>query len=77
MIHGDAVSIGCLAMGDKAAEDLFVLASDTGLENIKVILTPVDFRKRDLSEAETTNLPDWHVELYNDVKKELNILPDN
>ncbi len=27
MIHGNAVSIGCLAMGDPAAEDLFVLAA--------------------------------------------------
>src|SRR6185312_1007254 len=30
MIHGSAVSVGCLAMGDEAAEDLFVLAADTG-----------------------------------------------
>ena len=30
MIHGGAASIGCLAMGDAAAEELFVLAALTG-----------------------------------------------
>lgn len=44
MIHGGAASVGCLAMGDPAAEDLFVLAQRTGLENVDLILTPGDFR---------------------------------
>lgn len=44
MIHGNQVSIGCLAMGDEAAEDLFVLAALNGKEKIQVILSPVDFR---------------------------------
>lgn len=44
MIHGGAASIGCLAMGDEAAEDLFVLAAQTGRENIEVALCPLDFR---------------------------------
>jgi hypothetical protein len=34
MIHGGAASIGCLAMGDPAAEDLFVLAAETGIKSI-------------------------------------------
>ncbi|MFN2508264.1 MAG: hypothetical protein ABR589_05780, partial [Chthoniobacterales bacterium] len=45
MIHGDIVSKGCFAMGDPASEDLFVLAALTGIANVRVILTPVDFRK--------------------------------
>jgi hypothetical protein len=48
MIHGSNVSVGCLAMGDEAAEDLFVLAADTGLKRIRVLLSPVDFRHRGL-----------------------------
>lgn len=48
MIHGNRVSIGCLAMGDQAAEDLFTLAADTKLSGLSVILSPVDFRKRSL-----------------------------
>jgi hypothetical protein len=51
MIHGSAVSVGCLAMGDEAAEDVFILAARTGLEHITVVLSPVDFRKRDLPEG--------------------------
>ena len=46
MIHGNAVSIGCLAMGNSGAEDLFVLAADTGLKNITVVLSPFDFRRK-------------------------------
>ena len=40
MIHGRAASIGCLAMGDPASEELFVLAHRVGLENIEVVLAP-------------------------------------
>ena len=74
MIHGNAVSIGCLAMGDEAAEDLFVLAADTGLKNISVLLTPVDFRtgKRVPS---SVPLPAWTEKLYADLRTELGRLP--
>lgn len=74
MIHGNAVSIGCLAMGDVAAEDLFVLAADTGLKHISVLLTPVDFRtgKRVPS---SVPLPAWTEKLYADVRAELGRLP--
>jgi hypothetical protein len=44
MIHGGAASIGCLAMGDPAAEDLFVLVQRTGLTDVELILTPRDLR---------------------------------
>ncbi len=37
MIHGSNLSVGCLAMGDMAAEDLFGMAADTGINNIEVI----------------------------------------
>ena len=45
-IHGKEVSIGCLAMGDEAIEELFVLASRVDRRNISVALAPRDFRKR-------------------------------
>jgi hypothetical protein len=70
MIHGGAASIGCLAMGDSAAEDLFVLAAETGIKNISVILTPVDFRVRDLA-ADAPPSPGWTPELYAEIKKAL------
>jgi hypothetical protein len=69
-IHGRESSVGCLAMGDEAAEDLFVLAAETGLENIAVILAPVDFRVRDLPPLER-ELPSWSEEVHADVKEKL------
>ena len=47
MIHGSNASIGCLAMGDPASEELFVLAALVGPQNVRVILSPVDFRRQD------------------------------
>jgi len=43
-IHGAAVSIGCLAMGDRAIEHLFVLVADVGIENVMAIVAPRDPR---------------------------------
>jgi L,D-transpeptidase-like protein len=70
MIHGNRVSIGCLAMGDEAAEDLFVLAAKIGIENIRLILSPVDFRSGDLPPADKP-LPAWTDDLYREIKAEL------
>ncbi len=44
MIHGTASSIGCLAMGNRAAEDLFILAALAGKENVEILIAPTDFR---------------------------------
>lgn len=44
MIHGSSSSIGCLAMGDEAAEDLFVLAARVSKERVRVVIAPTDFR---------------------------------
>lgn len=70
MIHGDSRSRGCLAMGDPAAEDLFVLSALTGIENITVILTPVDFREGRSAELQG-GTPAWTPELYERLKREL------
>jgi hypothetical protein len=70
MIHGGAASIGCLAMGDPAAEDIFVVAAETGIKNVSVILAPVDFRVRDLPPNSPPS-PSWTPELYGEIKKEL------
>jgi murein L,D-transpeptidase YafK len=70
MIHGGERSVGCLAMGDEAAEDLFILAAETGIENVSVIISPVDFRIRDFP-AQGRDLPGWAPELYEHIKTEL------
>ena len=73
MIHGSNASIGCLAMGDEAAEDLFILAAETGIDKITVLLSPVDFRKRAMPEV-THPLPEWTDVLYEQIKQELSKL---
>jgi hypothetical protein len=74
MIHGSSASIGCLAMGDEAAEDLFVLAADSGLKNILVILSPVDFRLGK-TVPPAAKLPPWTEQLYSELKSKFQQLP--
>jgi hypothetical protein len=74
MIHGNSVSIGCLAMGDAAAEELFVLAAETGLKNINVLLAPVDFRTG-AAVPNAGSLPAWTKPLYEDIRGRLAELP--
>lgn len=74
MIHGKDMSIGCVAVGDEAAEDLFVLAADTGMDKIKVILCPCDFRRSKL-DHDGLDLPEWTDKLYNEITGELKSLP--
>lgn len=69
-IHGKAVSAGCLAMGDIPIEDLFVLVSHVGKENVKVVIAPHDPRERPLRVA-TEDLPDWVPELYQTIAYEV------
>lgn len=67
-IHGKAVSIGCLAMGDKNIEELFVLSKDVGINNIDVIISPFDPRVKKLESSAISQL-EWHAELYMDIDK--------
>ena len=73
MIHGGRYSMGCLAMGDPAAEDLFVLTALAGERNVRVIISPTDFRDR------TSRLPGivapWLRELYLGIRTELRLYP--
>lgn len=75
MIHGGAASVGCLAVGDQAAEDLFMLAADVGLTAVTVIISPVDFRKTAEVPSPEQDLPPWTVSLYQTLKSKLNELP--
>jgi hypothetical protein len=76
MIHGSNGSVGCLAMGDPVSEELFILAAETGIEKIRVILAPVDFRTADMSLSETTS-PLWVTTLYDQIRPEVKKLPAN
>lgn len=71
-IHGRAQSIGCLAMGDEAIEELFVLTAHVGVENVKIVIAPHDPRVYSL-EADA-ELPEWTKELYAMISREINAL---
>mgnify|MGYP006271199543 CR=1 FL=1 len=70
MIHGSNASIGCLAMGDPASEELFVLAALVGPQNVRVILSPVDFRRQDTVTL-PAGQPAWVPALHAQIKAEL------
>jgi len=69
MIHGSAVSIGCLAMGDDAAEELFVMAALATKERTRIVVSPTDFRSG-TSPFKSTG-PAWTDELYEQLRTEL------
>ena len=60
-IHGKAVSIGCLAMGDTTIEELFVMAADVGVSNVHIAIAPTDPRVLPLS---VNVKPDWVAIMY-------------
>ena len=62
-IHGDAVSAGCLAVGDEAIEELFVLTAVVGKGNVRVVVAPFDGRRTPLLPV-AEGLPPWTPELY-------------
>jgi hypothetical protein len=66
-LHGKAVSVGCLAMGDEAIEELFLLTHDIGVANVKVIISPSDPRTHALDPPPT---PAWTAELYKEIEAE-------
>jgi hypothetical protein len=74
MIHGGWHSVGCLAVGDQAAEDLFVLAADAHWEQAVVVISPVDFRTRTLPKGYRPQTP-WVQGLYAWLRDQLATLP--
>lgn len=74
-IHGKSVTIGCIPIGDKGIEELFILVKNSIDKDVKVILSPRDFRRN----SETPNIEgiDWELELYEAIENELGALPNN
>lgn len=72
-IHGQRASIGCLAMGNPAIEELFTLAADVGLNHIQLIITPVDFREPG-AEVSLPDAPEWASALYAQIEDALKAL---
>lgn len=71
-IHGKAVTIGCIPVGDPAIEELFLLVGKAMEREVKVIISPRDFRvNAEFPEIEGI---DWEQELYENVRRELALL---
>lgn len=72
-IHGGRASIGCLAIGDDAIERLFVLAADTGLDHVEVVIAPHDLRTRPRPTFDDE--PKWYGDLCARIEARLAALP--
>jgi hypothetical protein len=77
MIHGGDQSIGCIAIGDHAIEEIFTLAADTGIEHVQVVVAPWDLRSRPAPEPGSLdpNAASWSPELYRAIERALAPLP--
>jgi murein L,D-transpeptidase YafK len=72
-IHGKNVSIGCVAIGDPAIEELFTLVAETGIAKTRVIIAPRDLRIASAPVAQSTPL--WIVQLWRSVAAALAEFP--
>jgi len=70
MIHGSDETVGCIPIGNDKIEELYFLAEKVGIQNIKVILSPVDFRTTKVKIKKTTKHP-WLKDLYAQIKEEM------
>ena len=59
-VHGNQVSIGCLALGDEKIEELFPLVATVGLKNSRIWIAPCDLRTKSAPSAEAP----WVTQLY-------------
>jgi murein L,D-transpeptidase YafK len=74
MVHGSNTSIGCLAMGDEVAEDLFVIAALAGVENVSILIAPCDLRTRTYV-IPPPDAPAWTGTLWDGIRSILDELP--
>lgn len=73
-LHGKSLSVGCLAIGDKAIDQLFLLARRVGLNHIQVIISPNDLRRAKPA-TNTFAQPRWLPELYKQIGEALSQFP--
>jgi hypothetical protein len=66
-LHGDEVSAGCIAVGDRAVEPLFYLAAQLPRDAIRLVIAPWDLRVRDFPPTSRA----WVRELYGELAQVL------
>lgn len=75
MVHGSAVSIGCIAIGDEAIEKVYDLVSQVSKRNREIWIAPVDFRLRPGFRLDGEEK--WVDRLYENLEVKLQDLPLN
>jgi hypothetical protein len=70
-IHGSDVSIGCLALGDEAIEELFTLVAKVKRQNVDVWIAPHDLRLHPAPPAQ----PAWMESVYAELTEKMRKLP--
>ena len=73
-LHGKSLSVGCLAVGDKGIDQLFMLAHRVGLNHVQMIIAPNDLR-RSKPATSTFAQPRWLPELYRQIGTALRQFP--
>lgn len=73
-IHGKAQSVGCLAMGDEAIEELFTLVHRTGVQKTEVLIAPRDPRQHQLQQLKAAQVP-WVAQLYGELENAFKAFP--
>lgn len=73
-LHGKSLSVGCLAIGDKAIDELFLLARRVGLNHVRIIIAPNDLRREKPATVSFAQ-PRWLPELYKEISTALKGFP--
>ncbi len=74
-IHGGRSSIGCLAMGDEAAEELFVLMARLPQREATIVISPSE--NIEAARHALEDPPSWVDKLYESIEKELAVRKQN
>lgn len=74
-IHGKSNTVGCIPIGDEAIEEVFLLISKAMNNEVKVIISPRDFRSNPIYPK--IDGIDWENELYEIIEKEIKKLPND
>lgn len=72
MIHGGQASIGCLAIGDPAIEEVFTLAARVGIDQVDALILPHDLRRDPVF---PTGAPPWMTSRYQGMLDAAQALP--
>ena len=62
-IHGGSATIGCIPIGDAGIEEVFLMVSEVGIDNVTAIVSPYDMQTK----TKRIEIPGiiWEQELYN------------